>query len=161
MTAVVAPVITLTAPMPKEWWPLVWDWMHQYPDMNFDDECMTTLDEFIAARPVGEMTCGVSLDGRPVGFLSYCPITRRLGSTRGICFDQSVHGHGVAYTAIRQAFDFIFAQGVEKIQAICFADNYPMIRLMLRLGGVQEGLLRKQFMRNGQPIDVVLMAFFN
>jgi len=79
---------------------------------------------------------------------------------RGILFARHVHGQGVARQAVSRILNGLFDDGIEKIGAAYFADNYHVDRFLKNLGGVQEGYLRAQTMRAARPVDMRLVAIF-
>jgi RimJ/RimL family protein N-acetyltransferase len=155
--------VILVSPFPAEAFPAVWTWLQEFPANNFDDYGPRTYETFQAAmqdRAAVERTWGVLHEGQPCGIIAYLPLSERLGIFHGICFAQSVHGKGIAKAAVRQVLDELFASGVFKVQAAFFADNLRVGRFLIGLGAVEEGLLRKQTMRDGIAIDMQLLAFF-
>lgn len=153
----------MISPFPRAAYALAWEWLNQFPAANFDDSGPRTLAEFAIEMDrrlaAGERTWGFEHGGRLVGIAGYAPLAPHWGMLRGICFDQPAHGRAIAEAAIRGMLDEIFAAGVEKISASYFADNARIHRFLARLGAIEEGYLRRQARRAGQPVDMRLVAF--
>jgi RimJ/RimL family protein N-acetyltransferase len=156
--------IDLVSPLPMDWIPLLWQWLREDPQANFDDYAPTTLEDFrdeMTQRLVIERSWGVLVDGAPVGAIGYFPATARLGMLHGICFTRQVCGTGVARVAVQRVLDELFATGVDKVCVSCFVDNVRVHRFLASFGAVTEGLQNDQTIRQGQPIAMSLMAIFN
>lgn len=55
-------------------------------------------------------------------------------------FDPAQHGRGYATEAVREAMRFCIEDlGLRRLEAFCFADNLPSVRLMERVGMRREG----------------------
>jgi RimJ/RimL family protein N-acetyltransferase len=158
------PVTTVVSPLPVAWQGLVWLWLRQYPARNFDDGAPTTFEGFLvhlaALEDAGVRSWGVNADGVPVGAVWYHPMTARVGRLP-FCFSDRVWGTGVARAAVSEITAALFATHViDKIVFAPFADNTRCIAFLTRIGAVHEGLLRAQDVRQGEPIDIELMAMF-
>ena len=149
---------------PLERLPELWAWLGQFPENNFDDAGPRSLEEFEAEMrrrlASGQWLLGVAADGRLVGAIGFECLAPYLGMFRGIVFDRSVHGAGIAAQAVRAVLERAFRTGIEKVSALYFADNKRIDGLLIKLGAIDEGLLRKHTRRNGQPVDVRVGAFF-
>ncbi len=153
--------IELVHPDPVIWAPMVLEWLHEHPKCNFDDYGPRTVDEIEAKLAnVTIRTWGVIHDGAPCGVIAYQSIAPEFGAFAGICFTESVHGKGIARLAVQRVLNRLWAEGVEKISASYFADNLRVARFLAKLGAVREGLLRAQTRRNGEPVDMELVALF-
>lgn len=154
----------LVSPFPRAAYPLAWLWLRQFPLANFDDSGPRTCAEFAAEMDSrlarGERTWGFEHDdGWLVGIAGYAPLAAHWGIFHGICFDQRVHGQGIAGLAIERVLTELFATGVEKISASYFAENERIHRFLARLGAIEEGYLHRQARRGGQAVDMRLVAF--
>lgn len=157
-------VLSYQTPFPADHWPLLWAWLHEYPDCNFDDDGPKTCEALVAGREatatMGECTWLVLADGVPCGFLSFQSMTTRLGMTRGICFAKAVHGSGIPKRAIREWRDHLFGLGIRKICAAYYEHNVRVSALLRSLGAVPEGRLAAQVTQDGQPVAMMLTALF-
>jgi len=69
-------------------------------------------------------------------------------------------GKGLASEASRLLFDYAFNKlGLHRLYLHVFSDNKPALHLYGKLGFVQEGLLRRHVVKNGEHRDVLIMAF--
>jgi RimJ/RimL family protein N-acetyltransferase len=157
-------MLDFISPFPKESLPLAWEWLQESPERNFDDYGPRTFAEFekeMARRlERGERTWGAEQDGRMVGIIGYAPITSRWGCFHGICFAKAVCGTAVTRIAVGRVLRELFDSGVQKVSASYFADNLRVARFLSDLGAVDEGYLRKQTLRDGEPLDMRLVAIF-
>ena len=108
----------------------------------------------------GESVFGVNVDGELVGFIGCARITGRLATLHGICFAARVHGSGIAAWAVGELLETLYHCGVEKVSASYFADNEKIRRLLAKCGAHDEGLLRIHTARQGVPVDMWLVAFY-
>ncbi len=60
-------------------------------------------------------------------------------------------GKGYAAEAARAIVDWAFERGAHRVQATCWVENAPSVRLLRRLGMRREGILRG-FLRRGSEI---------
>lgn len=157
--------VELVSPLPDAWIPLLWGWLRETPDANFDDDSPTTYDAFVdemrARQARGERSWGVRVEGVPVGAIGYLPMTARLGVFHGICMRRSACGTGIAAVAVQRVLNELFASGVDKVCAYAFATNTRVAVFFDKLGAELEGVQRAQVIQHGRPIDLRLMAFFN
>ena len=143
-------------PFPEAHAHLLWAWLHEFPEQNFDDTCPKTLKEFLKARErtfPGMRSWEVLHNGAPVGCISHCPA--ELGAERfcGICFTKSVHGTGVALDATRMVLERIFKDlKVPAVAAIYFEDNHRVARFLRKLGAGRPARLENATTRGGQLI---------
>jgi|ERR1051325_1369682 RimJ/RimL family protein N-acetyltransferase len=163
MSPQIESTVTLISPFPTESLNLVWNWLNQFPENNFDDFGPKNFGEFeseMIRRMSVEKTWGVRKDGVLCGIIAFLPLNYHVGTFHGICMSKAVHGTGTAKRAVRTVVDEIFQSGVMKISASYFATNSKVEHLLLSLGAQYEGTLLKQTVQNGQPIDMRLVAFF-
>ena len=68
-------------------------------------------------------------------------------------------GRGIMSAVVRKACAFAFAEfGLVKIVAHVFADNAASAKVLEKCGFVQEGFLRKHFLKDGKYLDARLFA---
>jgi len=150
---------------------LLWIWLNEFPRANFDDYSPKTFEEFQveifqrmqpdSSGRVREFIVVALLDGKPIGFIGYRPITERLGTLHGICFSKAVHGKGHAAFAVRNLINAIMKDGkVQKIEANYFKDNARIKKFLRKLGFEHEGTRFDHTLRQGKPIDVSLVALY-
>ena len=93
---------------------------------------------------------------RPIGTVSFRDITRqhRQSCQLGYKLDHRYWGQGYATEAIREGVRVMFDDlELHRITALVMPDNDRSIRLMERLGFVNEGLERKVLLINGKWED--------
>lgn len=156
---------TLTTPIPREHLSTtIWEWFQTFWNQMVNDPMPQTRDGIAAwmercAAKGGKSYFAVDEKGEPVGTIW------------GEAGDDNIHiahlvfaRHRVsrevklviAKAAIRQ----YFADGARKLIWGIYADNEPAIAFLKQLGASVEGTLKKQTRRDGQLMDVVLMAIF-
>ena len=68
-------------------------------------------------------------------------------------------GRGIMTAVVRKACEFAFAEfGLVKIEAHVFAENVASAKVLEKCGFVQEGYLRKHFLKDGKYLDARLFA---
>jgi RimJ/RimL family protein N-acetyltransferase len=156
--------MTISQPFPEALLPEAWGWLQQFPRANFDDFGPRSCEEFLVEmrrrRESGERSWAVRSEGRAVGLVGYAQLAPHSGTFHGVCFDRSVHGTGLTRAAIEAILEQVFAEGTRKVMAGYFSDNHRVHTFFKRLGAQSEGLLRAQTYRQGQPVDMRLVAFF-
>lgn len=162
-TTASATKIELVSPFPSEFYRNLFEWACQFPERMMDDYWPKDLDGLSSTldlRSESEYTALVVENGEPVGFIGYQDLTPHVGTLRGVCFDNVVHGNGTAFRALRQVLQKQFDRGIHKILAFPFADNHRSIAFYYKLGAKREGVLREHTIRNGKLIDMLCLAFF-
>lgn len=150
-------------PFPPASIPDAWRWLNEFPKSTLDDYGPKTEKEFAVdlLRRVksGQIVLGAKHQGVCVGIIGFQQVTPRMGHFAGICFSKEVHGKGVARAALSLLMNTLWAAGLEKIEAVHFADNQRIFRLLCKLGGFSEGLLLKHALRDGRAIDCRVVGF--
>lgn len=67
-------------------------------------------------------------------------------------------GEGIGSALITSVLEWAPSHGIRRVQLHAFATNPGALRLYERLGFEQEGILRAAVMRDGEPIDVYVLA---
>jgi len=99
--------------------------------------------------------------GRSIGTIGLNHIDARHNRAEfGILIgDAKARGKGLASEASRLLFDYAFNKlGLHRLYLHVFPDNKPALHLYRKLGFIQEGLLRRHVVKNGEHRDVVVMA---
>lgn len=74
---------------------------------------------------------------------------------------EATRGKGFATEAWKAVSKYLFrAEKLRKITAGAISENKPMLKLMKRVGMVNDGKRRRHFLWNGKETDVIYMAFF-
>jgi RimJ/RimL family protein N-acetyltransferase len=66
---------------------------------------------------------------------------------------------GIGRALLEQAVTWARASGVRKLELHVFPWNEPALALYESFGFVREGLRRGHFLRNGEDVDAILMAY--
>jgi [ribosomal protein S5]-alanine N-acetyltransferase len=73
--------------------------------------------------------------------------------------DRGSWGKGLATDALRATCRHAFETlGARRLTAGAMAPNVAVVRAFIRIGFVEEGRLRRQFVLDGQPVDHVLLG---
>jgi ribosomal protein S18 acetylase RimI-like enzyme len=76
----------------------------------------------------------------------------------GLAVGPAARGRGAGSALLAAAEDFARARGARKLSLRVFSTNAAAIRLYERFGFQREGLLREEFLINGEYVDDVLMT---
>gem|GEM_PF-1272088 len=147
-------------PFPLESLPDVWEWTLAVPRATRDDFSPQTLEEFLLnqiERSDDLYTWGIYRD-EEIGGIVWVEQVSPIVVAAHCLFKKSFYGHRTTIPALNQIAAKLFAAGFEKIQMPTFADNHAIRSLIKKLGGKQEGLLRRHTRRDGQPLDVVIFG---
>lgn len=133
----------------------------------------TTLEGFerfinwaISQRVAGAYACfAVTLRGSDIaiGLLQLGGLDQPSKTAEwGFAIGSAFWGTGVFQEAAELVLDFAFnTVGVRRLEARAAVKNGRGNGALLKLGAVQEGLLRKSFVRNGVALDQVLYSILN
>ena len=77
----------------------------------------------------------------------------------GILVAASHRGRGIGRPLLEQAVAWARDAGVSKIELHVFPWNEPALRLYDSFGFEREGVRRRHYRRDGQLVDVILMAY--
>jgi len=104
----------------------------------------------------------VEADGRVVGRLSLArdphPSSSHVADL-GLMVSSSHRRQGVGRSLLEQAVTWARAAGVSKLELHVFPWNAPAIALYESFGFEREGYRSRQYLRDGEPVDAILMAY--
>lgn len=104
----------------------------------------------------------VEEDGSIVGRLSLArdshPASRHVADL-GLLVAATHRRRGVGRSLLEQAVAWAEAAGVTKLELHVFPWNEPAIALYESFGFEREGYRRRQYVREGQAVDAILMAY--
>ncbi len=130
------------------------------------DRAAPSVDEEIEfvrshAEPENAVLLVAEEDERIVGLLGF--IGRQLAEERhagefGLSVAEGHRGAGIGSALIEGLVSWAPQHGVSRIECRCWANNPDALRLYRRMGLVQEGLARRAIVRDGEEIDVCLLA---
>ena len=102
-------------------------------------------------------------DGQPIGRLSLSrdvhPASRHVADL-GLMVAVTHRRQGVGRALLDQAVSWSSSAGVQKLELHVFPWNEPAIALYESYGFEREGLRRGQYLRDGVPVDAILMALW-
>ncbi len=101
-------------------------------------------------------------DGRVVGRLSVArdqhPASSHVADL-GLMVAADRRGRGIGRALLVAAVDWAREAGVTKLELHVFPWNEPAIRLYERFGFEREGVRRGHYLRDGEEVDAILMAY--
>jgi RimJ/RimL family protein N-acetyltransferase len=155
---------SIVSPFPEEFYPLVWELLQEFSRETLDDRSPKSLEELIEKGHRDRESGGLSFavmgcDGAPLGAV-WC---EAIGDGLGIghlVFARHELNSAQKLEATRAAVAMMFAAGMRKILWSLFGDNRPFHIFLRRLGAVEEGRLKDQVRREGELVDMLLMASF-
>lgn len=102
----------------------------------------------------------IVLDGRHVGNVVLDLIDTYLGTARLSIYvgERDVRGRGVAQSALSLVADEARTLGLHKLWLIVHDANVPAIRAYERAGWEREGVLRDEFLLDGERSDALRMG---
>lgn len=88
---------------------------------------------------------------------------RQLDATRqtieiGYWLFEQARGRGVATRAVEALLDWLFANGIHRVEAVVRIGNVPSERVLERSGFAREGVKRRYLMYSGARVDATLFA---
>jgi len=102
-------------------------------------------------------------DDEPIARLSLSrdvhPASRHVADL-GIMVAETHRRRGVGRALLDQAVAWALRAGVQKLELHVFPWNEPAIALYESYGFQQEGVRRGQYLRDGVPVDAILMALW-
>lgn len=104
----------------------------------------------------------VEAEGAIVGRLSLArdvhPASRHVADL-GLMIALPHRRRGIGRTLLERAVVWARASGVTKLELHVFPWNEPAIRLYESFGFEREGYRKGQYVRDGEPVDAILMAY--
>jgi len=100
-------------------------------------------------------------DGRIVGiigFLGHDPPDERHSGEFGLSVAEGYRGRGIGTALIEALLEWAPPRGISRIEVRSWSNNPAATRLYRRMGFVQEGYAREAILRDGEAIDVHVMA---
>lgn len=119
-----------------------------------------SLGEIIAETRRGHKSIVAISSGRIVGRISIRPKSGRASHVTdfGIMFSPEVQGKGVATACVTELFQYLRANGFKLIESSVFADNARGRGFYRKLGFKEVGIIQDGIIRNGKPIDHVIIT---
>jgi RimJ/RimL family protein N-acetyltransferase len=113
-------------------------------------------------RATGQLVPYAILDGDTSELLGGATL-RQLDATRhtieiGYWLFAHARGRGVATRAVGALVDWLFANGVGRVEAVVRIGNTPSERVLERCGFVREGIKRRYLLHKGACVDATLFS---
>lgn len=87
------------------------------------------------------------------------PASRHVGDL-GVMVSSTHRRRGVARALLEEGVAWALRMGIQKLELHVFPWNEPAIALYESFGFEREGLRRGQYLRDGAPVDAILMALW-
>jgi len=155
-------VLRLERPFPEYALPRVWTWIEDFRHRVADDFSPKTLAEFMLhwrERKPFRKTWGVWRGEDLGGLVIYEAWQPGVGTSHAL-FKRSFWGRTTTRQALELVYAEVFASGVRKIVSFPFRGNNAIIALGKGLGAVTEGVMKAQTLRDGKPVDVIVLSLF-
>lgn len=134
--------------------------MEDFRASVMDDFAPQNMEAFVEQRMQAagfELTYGVAKGDELGGLITVQPLSTHLASAHFL-FKKSFWGSDTTLPAIRTVLGGVFEMGFEKITSIAFAENFQLLALVRKLGGMKEGHLRRNTMRKGKASDQMVLG---
>jgi RimJ/RimL family protein N-acetyltransferase len=162
---VLRPLTEADVPLQARWFfdPDVLHWLQlsEDPASLRTQEAVRARFERMQADPRTKVWRIDTYDGRPIGeieLVNIHPVHKR-AEIHLLIGEKEFWSHGYGSDAIRTLLGYAFGElGMRRIYLIPDRDNLRAIRSYEKCGFMQEGVLRAQRLRYGEPVDMVLMA---
>jgi RimJ/RimL family protein N-acetyltransferase len=153
--------VRVEKPFPDYALPRVWSWIQQFRQRVTDDFSPQTLEEFVAQweeSKARQTTWGVWRGAELGGLVAWEPWPVPGVGVSHALFKRDFWGRATTRIALELVFGELFAGDVRKILGFPFGSNHAIIGLCKSIGMRTEGVLRKQTLQNGQPVDLVILG---
>lgn len=154
-------MVEIHSPFPTAEIPRIWGWIEPFRWRVSDDFSPKTLTEFITfyrAQAERAKTWAVYRDGELGGAITYEQVSPIVGTAHCV-FKKSFWGRKTTIPALQAAIGQMF-ECCTKLSLPVMDGNKAMLSLLRELGASKEGALEKHTLRDGKPVDLVLLALF-
>lgn len=154
---------SIVSPFPESHVPKMWAWMQDFTKQMVDDYSPHSLDELATKNKKdlehGAKTYAVMVDEKPCGAVwgEHLGDNMYLGH---LVFDRDNLDSRDKLDMARAVLRHFFHDGARKICWQMFADNRAFRIFLKKLGAAEEGCFRQATRRNGELVDVIVMASF-
>ncbi|CAN4091308.1 unnamed protein product [Withania somnifera] len=149
------------------------DFMEWFTDDNVNKFC--SCDSFVSKedtmRYIADVVMphpwfrAICLNDKPIGSISVSPFhgSNRCRAEIGYEISSKYWGKGIATKAVKMAASSIFVEWpyLERLEAVVAVDNLGSQRVLEKAGFTKEGVLRKYYLLNGKPIDIVMFSLLS
>lgn len=154
-------MVTISSPFPVAEVPRIFSWMAPFMARVSDDYSPKTMDAFVEwfmGQSAVMKTWGVYRDGELGGVISFQQISPVVGTAHAT-FKKTFWGQATSVPALQLASAEMF-QTCQKVALPVFGNNKSMLGLLAKLGAKKEGILKAHTVRDGKPLDIVMLALF-
>jgi [ribosomal protein S5]-alanine N-acetyltransferase len=146
------------------------DWLNdpevnRYLESRYRVQTLAEVARFVAAKRDSDSEYLFAMvrndDAKHFGNIKIGPIRQphQLADVSLFIGDRDCWGKGYASEAIRRIAAFAFAElHLNKVSASIYADNIGSVQAFVRAGWRQEAILRRHYMHDDGPMDIVLMG---
>jgi RimJ/RimL family protein N-acetyltransferase len=128
-----------------------------------EEQLRVVLDEQLPQwRATGQLVPYAIVDAETGELLGGATL-RQLDATRhaieiGYWLFERARGRGVATRAVRALLDWLFANGLLRVEAVVRIGNTPSERVLERYGFVREGIKRRYLLYEGERVDATFFS---
>jgi RimJ/RimL family protein N-acetyltransferase len=153
--------VRVEKPFPDYALPRVWSWIQDFRARVTDDFSPQTLEEFVVQweqLKAQRTTWGVWRGAELGGLVAWEPWPVPGVGVSHALFKREFWGRGTTRRALELVYGELFEDGVRKILGFPFASNHAIIGLGKSIGAKTEGVLRRQTLQGGKPVDLVILG---
>lgn len=163
MTVAVANEVEIVSPTPPEHYERVWKLLDEFRHEVLDAAAPSTLEEMIERNAKDAERGGKSFSVLKEGQFAGAVWFEMIGD--GVCighlvFDRFALTGAQKMAATRNVLRMMFSDGFRKVHWAFFADNRAFRVFLKRLGAEQEAHFRQHCRRDGELVDVDIVASF-
>ncbi|PHU21839.1 hypothetical protein BC332_06946 [Capsicum chinense] len=150
------------------------DFMEWFTDDNVNKFCsydnifiskegaMRYIADVVIPHPWFRAIC---LNGKPIGSISVSPFQGKDSCRAEIGYEISSKywGNGIGTKAVKMVASTIFIEWphLERLEGVVAVDNPGSQRVLEKAGFTKEGVLRKYYLLNGKPKDIVMFSLLS
>jgi RimJ/RimL family protein N-acetyltransferase len=128
-----------------------------------EEQLHAVLDEQLPQWRMSGQLVPYAIVDRETGELLGGATLRQLDATRhaieiGYWLFEPARGRGVASRAVAALLDWLFANGLYRVEAVVRIGNTPSERVLERNGFVREGIKRRYLRHGGSRVDATLFS---
>ena len=135
-------------------------WLHtgfvtQFSEQRHKKHTIDSQREYLKSFGGDDQIWEIKRNAIPIGSITSYRNLPNSTSTLGIMIGEiQVWGQGYASEAWSAVCDYLFEDGIRKIDAGCMASNTAMVSVLIKCGFKLEAVLPNYFLLNGKPEDM-------